>query len=103
LSFLGARRIHYLHNGVDYDYDYEYIYTMSETITTTKGPSMKTERDYGYEFAELIQATDQVIISEIAGSTSKIPAFDYVAMLQAGIENPDLRAYWAGFNAYVSE
>ena len=62
---------------------------------------MKTERDYGWEYAEYLNFEDVVNIDEIVSGSVDIPTDDYSAMVDAGIENPNAREYWAGYNNYV--
>lgn len=62
---------------------------------------MKTERDFGFGFAE-DQGDGPVKIDEMITSSLDIPPDDYLAMLNAGIQNPDAREYWKGYNAYFS-
>jgi ribosomal protein S27E len=62
---------------------------------------MKTEREFGYEYAESTDATEPVDINTMVTHTVDIPDGDYVEMKRAGIENPNARKYWAGYNEYV--
>lgn len=65
---------------------------------------MKTERDFGYENAEAMQGEDgydaPVDINKMLGRSADIPDGDYHAMRDAGIENPNAREYWKGFNSF---
>jgi hypothetical protein len=69
---------------------------------------MKTEYDYGYEYARwLVQenqegAGEPVDVDAMIGSTVDIPEGDYAEMKRAGIANPDPREYWRGYNAYCA-
>jgi len=68
------------------------------------GRTMKTEHDYGREYAEWLRAQNQagadaVDIDEMIGGTVDIPPGDYSAMVADGIDNPDPRRYWEGFNS----
>ena len=62
---------------------------------------MKTERDYGIEFAQSINAEVEVDIDEMLNSTIAIPTDDYICMVRDGIENPSARNYWEGYNSAV--
>jgi len=64
---------------------------------------MKTERDFGYETAEAMQEPGYdgpVDIDKEVRRTVSITEGDYLAMRDAGIENPDAREYWRGFNSF---
>ena len=66
---------------------------------------MKTEKDYGYAYAEWFDENDPyeagpVDIDEMVHGTVDIPEGDYLKMVQDGIENPDSRLYWQGFNSF---
>ena len=61
----------------------------------------KTERDYGIEFAQSINADEEVDIDKILTSSISIPTDDYICMIRDGIENPSARNYWEGFNSAV--
>ena len=65
---------------------------------------MKTERDFGYETAEAMQGQpgydSPVDIEEMVSGTVSIPEGDYWAMQDEGIENPNAREYWRGFNSF---
>ena len=64
---------------------------------------MKTERDFGYETAEAMQEPGYdgpVDIDKEVRRTVSIPEGDYLAMREAGIENPNAREYWQGFNSF---
>jgi hypothetical protein len=66
------------------------------------GEQMKmTERDFGYEYAEHLNAEAVVSIDEMVSGSVDIPTDDYSAMVDAGIENPNAREYWKGYNDYV--
>jgi len=64
----------------------------------------KTEGDFGREYAEWGQAQEgfdsPVDIDKILGQTVSIPDGDYTKMVSAGIENPNARDYWEGFNSF---
>jgi len=60
---------------------------------------MRTERDFGYGYAA-DQGTGPVDIDTMLTGSVDIPGGDYVEMKRAGIQNPDARAYWEGFNSY---
>ena len=62
---------------------------------------MKTERDYGFEYAQDSNATELVGIDDMCGGSVDIPTGDYNTMVDDGIDNPDPRTYWAGYNDYV--
>ena len=67
------------------------------------GGIMKTERDFGYETAEAMQEPGYdgpVDIDKEVRRTVSIPEGDYLAMREAGIENPNAREYWRGFNSF---
>jgi hypothetical protein len=70
---------------------------------------MKTEREFGREYAEYmvdsnqVPSGEQVNIDEMVNSTVSIPSGDYDAMVVAGIENPNAREYWRGYNEYMAE
>ncbi len=64
---------------------------------------MKTERDFGYETAEAMQEPGYdgpVDIDKEVCRTVSIPEGDYWAMQDEGIENPNAREYWKGFNSF---
>ena len=65
---------------------------------------MKTESNFGREYAEAMQGEDgfdsPVDVEEMLTSSRDLPDGDYRAMKNAGIENPDAREYWEGFNSY---
>jgi len=65
---------------------------------------MKTEREYGYEYAEAMQGEDgfdgPVDIDKMVGGSVDIPPDDYRTMIDSGIDNPDAREYWKGFNSF---
>ena len=63
----------------------------------------KTEWDYGYETAEADDNRELVDIEEMLSGTVDIPTEDYLAMVRDGIEYPDAREYWEGYNARVEE
>jgi len=68
---------------------------------------MKTERDYGRAYAEAMRGEDgfdaPVDVEDALGRSVSIPPDDYRRMVADGIENPDDREYWEGFNeAFVS-
>ena len=60
---------------------------------------MKTERDFGREYAWAIGATEPVNIEEMVTGTIDIPTEDFLEMIRSGIENPDAREYWRGYNS----
>jgi len=62
---------------------------------------MKTEREFGRMYAEHLNAEGIVNIDEIVSGSVDIPTGDYSEMVDAGIENPNAREYWAGYNEYV--
>ena len=68
---------------------------------------MKTECDFGREYAEWLynhgEDTGVVDIDDMCNSTVDIPSDDYSTMVQVGIENPDPRKYWAGYNEFIAE
>jgi len=68
---------------------------------------MKKEFDYGREYAEGNRGQEgfdaPVDIEKMLTSTSDIPPDDYHAMKNAGIENPDARQYWMGYNSYFEK
>ena len=67
---------------------------------------MRTESDYGYKYAEENDGdegfTGPVDIEEMVNSTQSIPDGDYTSMVAAGIENPNAREYWKGFNSFFA-
>ena len=65
------------------------------------GLKMETERDFGYEYAA-DQGDGPVDIDKMVTGSVDIPEGDYRAMKLAGIENPDARAYWEGYNSYFA-
>lgn len=67
-----------------------------ERATANIGKSLKSVRDYGYDFAQANDAESTVDF------TGDIPIFDYYGMVADGIENPDQREYWRGYNIYVT-
>lgn len=68
---------------------------------------MKTERDFGYEYARDMQGEGwfdgPVNIDDILNSTANMPDGDYCAMRAAGITDPDAREYWKGFNSFFEK
>ena len=69
---------------------------------------MKTEYDFGRAYAQwLVNENDPeatpVNIDEMIGGTVDIPPGDYNAMVAGGIDNPDPRRYWKGFNSIFEE
>lgn len=65
---------------------------------------MKTEFEYGREYAEWLRDENQdgahvVDIEKMLGGTVVIPDADYQAMCEAGIDQPNSRLYWEGFNS----
>ena len=64
---------------------------------------MKTESEYGYEFAEYNDATELVTLNDCINQTYSIPTEDYWTMKRTGIKNPSPVAYWDGYNRYVAE
>ena len=62
---------------------------------------MKNERDFGWDYAEQSNATETVDVDEMVSGSVDIPTDDYSAMVDSGIENPNAREYWAGYNNYV--
>jgi len=65
---------------------------------------MKTEKEFGREFAEQNHGQEgfdgPVDIEEMLGHTSDIPEEDYLEMKRVGINNPSAREYWRGFNSF---
>ncbi len=67
---------------------------------------MRTEFDFGYEYAQAGAIAHEegfngpIVIEEMINSTQSIPDGDYTSMVAAGIENPNAREYWEGFNNY---
>ena len=65
---------------------------------------MKTERDFGRETASAMRGKPgydgPVDIEEMVSGTVSIPEGDYWAMQDEGIENPNAREYWQGFNSF---
>jgi hypothetical protein len=66
-----------------------------------------TEYEYGYEFAkwsvtEDHAETNEVDIEKQVHHSTEIPPEDYRTMVKAGIENPNSREYWRGYNAYMA-
>jgi len=59
---------------------------------------MKTEFDYGREYAEE-HGTGAVDIDQMVTGSRDIPDGDYAEMRASGIENPDPRKYWEGYNS----
>jgi hypothetical protein len=65
----------------------------------------QTEYAFGCAYAESLRGTAEfapVDIAEMLESTTDIPPDDYRAMVAAGIENPNARRYWEGFNSVFS-
>lgn len=62
---------------------------------------MKTEREFGRAYAEHLNAGEVVSVDEMVSGSVDIPTDDYSAMVDAGIDNPNAREYWAGYNDYV--
>jgi len=67
---------------------------------------MKTERNYGYEYAEFLfehgGVTGPADINKMLGATTSIPDEDYLAMQRNGISNPDATEYWRGYNSFFN-
>ena len=62
---------------------------------------MKTEFDYGREYAESMAGEGEAVdVEEMVHMSTDIPTEDYISMKREGIENPDARKYWAGYNSY---
>ena len=61
---------------------------------------MKTEFEYGREYAEDGNFDGPVNIEEMLHGSIDIPEDDYIQMTSEGIENPDTREYWRGFNSF---
>ena len=66
---------------------------------------MKTEREFGYEYAEWLHNEHQdgaavVEVESMINGTVSIPDGDYTEMVRHGIKNPDARRYWDGFNSF---
>ena len=66
---------------------------------------MKTEFDFGRDYAEFLvnntrEDVGSINVNEMLGQSSDIPNDDYLAMKNDGIENPDARKYWMGYNSY---
>ena len=62
---------------------------------------MKTECDYGKDFARANNATEPVDIDEILNSSISIPTEDYICMVKNGIDSPNSLLYWQGYNSAV--
>ena len=62
----------------------------------------KTERDFGRDYAEQLNADERANDEMVSGSVD-IPADDYRAMVDLGIENPNSREYWTGYNDAVKQ
>ena len=60
---------------------------------------MKTELDFGYDYAA-DQDGGPIDIKVMVQGSVDIPSDDYRAMKDAGIQNPDARKYWKGYNSY---
>ena len=73
--------------------------TITREIIKGEGQEMSTEFEYGYEYAA-DQGTEPVDIEKMLTGSVDIPDGDYVEMKREGIENPDPREYWEGFNSY---
>jgi len=74
----------------------EYIYTNDEDYETS------TEADFGRSTAEYLLGNEHegaVIQNDL---TCDIPDGDYTEMVAAGIENPNSRKYWEGFNSALN-
>lgn len=69
--------------------------------------AIKTEFEYGQEYAEWIidnePTAGPVDIDAACGSSVDIPDGDYRAMREGGIENPNARLYWSGYNNIFNE
>ena len=61
---------------------------------------MKTEFYFGREYAEFLKSDSIVALPDMVTSSTDIPDDDYRAMVDAGIENPNAREYWRGFNSH---
>ncbi len=66
------------------------------------------ERQYGYNYAQFLvtqcgEEREPVEINAMVTQSVDIPPDDYCAMRDDGIENPDPREYWRGYNAYMTE
>jgi len=62
---------------------------------------MKTERDYGFEYAESIQATLFITAKQVISGTISIPSNVFNSMIVSGIINPNRMKFWSGYNEYV--
>ena len=63
---------------------------------------MKTEFDYGREYAQDQRnrpGNRPVDIDQMITGSRDIPDGDYAEMRASGIENPDPRKYWEGYNS----
>jgi hypothetical protein len=68
---------------------------------------MKTEYEYGHDFAEWIDEQNPydaapVDIDEMVKDCFIVEG-DLFEMLRSGIEKPDIRLYWEGFNSFFGE
>ena len=75
-------------DGLKEDRDYEVV----DTVTT--------EYDFGWNYAEFLSG-EISDIEEQDDLTCDIPNDDYLSMRESGIEKPDERKYWSGYNAFV--
>ena len=65
---------------------------------------MKTDRDYGMDYAKWLLESGEIIQPEFVDIEEMIiPDKDYVSMRRAGIEHPDDREYWRGYNEYMEK
>lgn len=78
-----------------------------DAYTDEQWPPKKTEFDFGREYAEFMRGNGEcdhpVDIEEMVSSTASVPDGDYTEMVGAGIENPNSREYWRGFNSVFAE
>jgi len=67
---------------------------------------MKTEFDYGRDYAEFMNGympetcNSSVDIDEMVSGTVSIPDDDHSEMVRNGIDNPNAREYWRGYNSF---
>jgi hypothetical protein len=64
----------------------------------------KTEYNFGRAYAEWLKSegmegAEPVDVDEMCRGSVDIPEGDYRAMISEGIESPDPRRYWEGFNS----
>jgi len=74
------------------------IYNIYLGIKEERRRKMRPEFDYGRDYAEHTGGDGGVV--DVMNNCPDIPVEDYVTMKRDGINNPDARKYWEGYNSY---